>query len=83
MPLRLGLLLSHGKIFCGISGARLGRFQMRVCLPLDWIVSAVTREPKGLGKQACVQIVIIRAVGFFYSVVSALSHPVRRKEEEN
>lgn len=82
MPLSPGLLLSHGNVSRGISGARLGRFQMRVCLPLNWIVSAVTRETKRVGKRAHVQIVI-GAVGFSYSVVSALSHPICRKEEQN
>lgn len=82
MPLSLGLPLSHDKIVRGISGARLGRSQMQVCVLLDWIFSAVIREPKQVGKQAGVQIVI-RAVGFFYSVVSALSHPVCGKEEKN
>lgn len=79
-PWALGL--SHGHIFHGISGARLGRFRMQVCLLLAGIVSAVRREPKRVGEQACVQIVI-HAVGFSYSVFPASSHPACRKEEQD
>lgn len=46
----LGLLLPCDKMFRGISGATFGRFQMQVSLSLGWIVSAVVRESKQVGR---------------------------------
>lgn len=46
----LGLLLPLDNIFHGICGAAFGQFQIQGSLSLRWVVSAVIKESKQVGK---------------------------------